>query len=65
LTEFVFISGTADRARLYRLDQKNNQRQLELVKKKGSQQETFQGVPFELTKFGESSYKLAPMAKPE
>jgi hypothetical protein len=59
-TEFVFISGTPENARLYRFDQKKDERQLELVKRKGREQETFQGIPFELTKFGESSYKLAP-----
>jgi hypothetical protein len=58
--EFVFISGTPENARLYRFDQKTNERQLELVKRKGRTQETFQGVPFELTKFGASSYELAP-----
>lgn len=59
-TEFIFISGTAERTRLYRFDQKNSERQLELVKRKGREQETFQGVPFVLTKYGESSYKLVP-----
>lgn len=60
--EFVFVSGNPENARLYHFDQKSNERQLELVKRKGRTQETFQGIPFDLTKFGGSSYKLAPKA---
>ena len=44
-------------------NQKKNLRQCEIVKIKGTyskERETFQGTPIEITKFGDSSYKVVP-----
>jgi hypothetical protein len=61
--EFVFKTGAPEAVRLYPFMQKKNLRYCDLVKLKGAwtkEREIIQGVPVEITKFGESSYKLVP-----
>lgn len=61
--EFVFKTGQPENIRLYPFSLKKNLRYCDLVKLKGvwtKERETLQGIPVEITKFGESSYKLVP-----
>jgi hypothetical protein len=61
--EFVFKTGSPEVIRLYPFIQKKNLRYCDLVTLKGvrtKEREIYQGIPVEITKFGESSYKLVP-----
>jgi len=62
--EFVFKVEHPENVKLYRSLQKKNQRQFELVKiaNSGRTREPIQGIPVEITKYGESSFKLAPQS---
>jgi hypothetical protein len=60
-TEFVFQTGSPEKVSLYRFDHKKNNRQFLIEKiappiKGGS--EDIKGLPVEVSKYGESSYKL-------
>jgi hypothetical protein len=59
-TEFVFKTEHVESVRIYPFTPKKNQREYALVVFKGRSRETLRGVPVEITKFGDSSYKLAP-----
>lgn len=60
--EFIFKTGNPEAVRLYPFTLKKNHRQYELVKLKGGgrERETHQGIPIEIRKYGDSSYKLLP-----
>ena len=61
--EFIFKTGQPENVRLWPFIQKKSLRQCDVVKIKGrysKERETSQGVPVEITKFGDSSYKLVP-----
>jgi hypothetical protein len=60
--EFIFKTEHPESTRLYPFTVKKNLRQYELVKLKGMgrERETHLGTPVEVTKFGESSYKMVP-----
>jgi hypothetical protein len=58
--EFVFKTEHAESVRIYPFTPKKNQRDYALVVFRGRSRETLQGVPVEITKFGDSSYKLTP-----
>jgi hypothetical protein len=60
--EFIFKTEHPESIRLYPFTTRKNQRQYEVVKLKGMgrERETRLGTPVEITKFGESSYKLVP-----
>ncbi|MGA3159666.1 MAG: hypothetical protein ABSC77_00500 [Terracidiphilus sp.] len=61
-TEFVFILGNPESVSIYRFDQKKNERQFEMVKLRsnGRERENIPGIPTDLTKYGDTSYKLVP-----
>jgi hypothetical protein len=61
--EFVFKTGTPEAVRLYLFIQKKDFRYSDLVKVKAGwkpERDFIPSIPVEVTKFGESSYKLAP-----
>jgi hypothetical protein len=60
--EFIFKTGQPEGVRLYPFTLKKGMREFEIVKLKGMgrERETLQGIPVEITKYGESSYKLTP-----
>jgi hypothetical protein len=61
--EFVFKTGTPEAVKLYVFVQKKGYRSSDLVKIKAGwtqERDYTQGIPVEITKFGESSYKLVP-----
>lgn len=60
MPEFVFKIGNPENVKLYGFTQKKNKRQFELAKVKGRTREIIPGIPVEITKFGESSYRLVP-----
>jgi len=59
---FVFNVGKPEVVKLYAYIQKNDKRQLPLVKVKsfGGGREILPSIPAEITKYGESSYRLVP-----
>jgi hypothetical protein len=60
-TEFVFNTSNPEKVSLYRFDQKKKKRQFLSVKLKiTGGGELIRGVPIEVSKFGESSYRLVP-----
>jgi hypothetical protein len=62
-TLFVFNLGNPESVRLYQLTKKKDKREFELVKIKSgfhSQRTIVDGIAADITKFGDSSYKLAP-----
>ena len=63
-TEFVFNIEHPQNARLYRFTQKKHQRYFEIVKIShgGRTRENLPGIPVDITKFGESSYRLVPQS---
>jgi hypothetical protein len=68
ITEFVFKTEHPESVRIYPFTLKKNDREYALVVFRGRSRETLQGVPVEITKFGESSYKLtskSPLASGE
>jgi hypothetical protein len=61
--EFVFKTGTPEAVKLYIFVQKKGARSSDLVKIKAGwtqERDYAPGIPVEITKFGESSYKLVP-----
>jgi hypothetical protein len=61
--QFVFKTGTPEAVKLYLFVQKKNSRICDLVKVKAGwtqERDYAPGIPVEVTKFGESSYKLVP-----
>jgi hypothetical protein len=62
-TEFVFNVGNPEGVRLYQLTRKKDMRELELVKVKSGfhpQRKTLDGIESDISKYGDSSYKLVP-----
>jgi hypothetical protein len=64
--EFVFEIGNPENAKLYAftIDNKNEKeirRRFSLVHKVGKARQTSPGIPVEISKFAESSYKLVPV----
>jgi hypothetical protein len=59
--EFVFKTGSPEKVSLYRFDVKKNKRavQTAMLNRMGGGQ-LIKGLPIEVSKFGESSYKLVP-----
>ncbi|MGA3082763.1 MAG: hypothetical protein ABSD44_15535 [Terracidiphilus sp.] len=58
-TEFIFKTEHPETVSIYAFVLKKDHRQFDLVKV-GRERETIQGIPAELTKFGDSSYRLVP-----
>jgi hypothetical protein len=60
---FVFKTGSPEKVSLYRLDQKKKKRSFLIAKmapgSMGGSQE-FRGLPVEVSKYGDSSFKLVP-----
>jgi hypothetical protein len=61
-TEFIFKTEDPERAELFQFTVKKKQRQFEEVRLQGKSKEMLTGIPVNITKFGESSYKLIPQA---
>jgi len=59
-TEFVFRIGNPEAIKLYRFTQKGEKREFVAVTAKGRSRQTDPGIPVDVTKYGESSYKLKP-----
>lgn len=61
--EFVFSTGSPEKVALYRFDQKKNQRVFEFQKRESlfsAAVTPLRGLNADVSKFGESSYKLVP-----
>lgn len=61
-TEFVFSTGNPEKVSLYRFDQKKNKRQVQTLAIDRHGLQLLKGLPVEVSKHGESSYKLVPGA---
>jgi len=62
-TEFVFSTGNPEKVSLYRFEQKKNKREVQTVMldiRGGGK--LLKGLPAEVSRHGESSYKLVPSA---
>jgi hypothetical protein len=62
--DFVFQTGSPEKVSLYRFDQKKNKRRFDYEKGHGYDLrqglEAIRGLPADVSKYGESSYKLVP-----
>ena len=62
--DFVFKTGSPEKVSLYRFDQKKNKRRFDYEKGHGYDLrqglEAIRGLPADVSKYGESSYKLVP-----
>jgi Cu/Ag efflux protein CusF len=64
-TELVFNVGNPESVRLYPLTRKKEKREFELVKVKSGfhpQRKILDGIAADISKFGDSSYKLVPQS---
>jgi len=60
-TEFVFTTGSPEKVSVYRFENKRNKRRFLFDKSRTySRVEPVKGLPAEISKYGQSSYKLVP-----
>jgi hypothetical protein len=61
LIEFAFTTGSPEKVSLFRFEVKKNKRQFQtMMLNRTSGGQLIKGIAVEVSKFGESSYKLVP-----